>query len=118
MWTNRTSPRVEANLPAVAFLKGDTKRALALRFVGIDPCVISTCSLTGDSAGRVDTRALQIVFQMDRPLSPISVGQQIDGFIPWSQASQPAPAPQPAAVEIYQRELVLRFGTERNRVIS
>ncbi|MEY4200684.1 MAG: hypothetical protein RLZZ265_2424, partial [Verrucomicrobiota bacterium] len=38
-------------------------------------------SLTGDSAERVDTRVLQIIFELDRPEVPLYVGQQVDVFI-------------------------------------
>lgn len=72
---------VQPNQPAVAFLKGDTRNALPLRFVRIEPFVIPKRSLTGDSAERVDTRVLQIIFQLDRPQTPIYVGQQVDVFI-------------------------------------
>ena len=72
---------VQPNQPAVAFLKGDTKSPLPLRFVRIEPFVIPKRSLTGDSAERVDTRVLQIIFQLDRPQTPLYVGQQVDVFI-------------------------------------
>lgn len=72
---------VQPNQPAVAFLKGDTRNPLPLRFVRIEPFVIPKRSLTGDSAERVDTRVLQIIFQLDRPKTPVYVGQQVDVFI-------------------------------------
>ncbi len=82
---------VQANQPAVAFLKGDTKTAIPLRFIRIEPFVIPKRSLTGDSAERVDTRVLQIVFELNRPQTPLYVGQQVDVFIQRSAAvSDPA----------------------------
>ena len=72
---------VQANQRAVAFLKGDTKNPMSLRFVRIEPFVIPKRSLTGDSAERVDTRVLQIIFELDRPQTPLYVGQQVDVFI-------------------------------------
>ncbi|MEQ2005241.1 MAG: HlyD family efflux transporter periplasmic adaptor subunit, partial [Limisphaerales bacterium] len=77
----QNAPLVEANRPAVAYLKGDTTRKLPLRFVRIEPFVIPKRSLTGDSAERVDTRVLQIIFELDRPEVPLYVGQQVDVFI-------------------------------------
>jgi len=79
--------QVQTNQPAVAFLKGDTKNPLPIRFVRIEPYVVPKKSLTGDSAERVDTRVLQIIFEMDRPKVPLYVGQQVDIFI------QRAPTP-------------------------
>jgi HlyD family secretion protein len=49
--------------------------------VRIEPFVIPKRSLTGDSAERVDTRVLQIIFELDRPEVPLYVGQQVDVFI-------------------------------------
>lgn len=77
----QNAPLVEANRPAIAYLKGDTQHALPLRFVRIEPFVIPKRSLTGDSAERVDTRVLQIIFELARPEVPLYVGQQVDVFI-------------------------------------
>ncbi|NBR86794.1 MAG: biotin/lipoyl-binding protein [Verrucomicrobia bacterium] len=90
------APRVEANRAAVAYLKGDTQRKLPLRFVRIEPFVIPKRSLTGDSAERVDTRVLQIIFELDRPEVPVYVGQQVDVFIertPTASAAVVPPVP-------------------------
>ena len=92
----QNAPLVEANRPAVAYLKGDTLRKLPLRFVRIEPFVIPKRSLTGDSAERVDTRVLQIIFELDRPEVPLYVGQQVDVFIeraPTPVASTPTAPP-------------------------
>jgi multidrug efflux pump subunit AcrA (membrane-fusion protein) len=77
----QNAPLVMANQPAVAFLKGDTLSPIPLRFVRIEPFVVPKKSLTGDSTERVDTRVLQIIFQFDRPVTPLYVGQQMDVFI-------------------------------------
>jgi HlyD family secretion protein len=77
----QNAPLVAAHQPAVAFLKGDTKNPFPLRFVRIEPYVVPKRSLTGDSAERVDTRVLQIIFELDRPTTPVYVGQQMDVFI-------------------------------------
>ena len=77
----QNAPLVVANEPAVAFLKGDTKSPIPLRFVRIEPYVVPKKSLTGDSTERVDTRVLQIIFDFARPATPVYVGQQMDVFI-------------------------------------
>ena len=82
----QNAPLVVPRQAAVAFLKGDTTNPIPLRFVRIDPFVIPKRSLTGDSAERVDTRVLQIIFELDRPKTPLYVGQQVDVFI-----ERPAP---------------------------
>ncbi len=88
----QNAPLVQAGRPAVAYLKGDTQRPLPLRFVRIEPFVIPKRSLTGDSAERVDTRVLQIIFELDRPAVPVYVGQQVDVFI---ERAVPATPPSP-----------------------
>lgn len=77
----QNAPLVVPNQAAVAYLKGDTKNPIPVRFVRIEPFVVPKRSLTGDTAERVDTRVLQIIFQMDRPASAIYVGQQVDVYI-------------------------------------
>lgn len=77
----QNAPLVQAGQPAVAFLKGSTRNPVPLRFVRIEPFVIPKRSLTGDSTERVDTRVLQIIFELDRPGAPLYVGQQVDVFI-------------------------------------
>ena len=58
------------------------RRGACLRFVRIDPFVVPKKSLTGESAERVDTRVLQIIYQLDKPVDrPLYVGQQVDVFI-------------------------------------
>jgi hypothetical protein len=77
----QNAPLVAPNQLAVAFMKGDTKNPIPLRFVRIEPYVVPKRSLTGDSTERVDTRVLQIIFEFDRPAMPLYVGQQMDVFI-------------------------------------
>jgi RND family efflux transporter MFP subunit len=72
---------VETNQPAQASLKGHADRKMALRFVRVEPYVIPKRSLTGDSLERVDTRVLQLIYELDRPTFPVYVGQQVDLFI-------------------------------------
>jgi HlyD family secretion protein len=87
---------------AVAFLKGETKNAMPLRFVRIEPFVIPKKSLTGDSAERVDTRVLQIIFEMDRPGVPLYVGQQVDIYIE-QKAAASASAETNGAVRVAEK---------------
>lgn len=77
----QNAPLVQTNQPAVAFLKGNRDLPLPLRFIRIEPFVIPKKSLTGDNTERVDTRVLQIIFEMDRAAVPLYVGQQVDVFI-------------------------------------
>lgn len=75
--------RIRAGQEARAFIKGDTKTSLPLKFVRIEPFVIPKISLTGASTERVDTRVLQVIYSLQLPEggAPLYVGQQVDVFI-------------------------------------
>jgi HlyD family secretion protein len=73
--------RVRPQAPAIAALRGDATIRTPLRFVRIEPLVVPKRSLTGDSAERVDTRVLQVLYEIQRPDPRFFVGQQMDVFI-------------------------------------
>ena len=79
--------RVRADAPATAHVRGNREIKTDLKFVRIEPYVIPKRSLTGDSAERVDTRVLQVLYGFDRKQLPIYVGQQMDVFIDAPPAS-------------------------------
>ena len=73
--------RVQARAPATAALRGDASIGTPLRFVRVEPLVVPKRSLTGDSSERVDTRVLQVLYELERSDSRFFVGQQMDVFI-------------------------------------
>lgn len=73
--------RVESGRSAVAFLRGNSERKAALRFVRFEPYIVPKKSLTGESTERVDTRVLQIIFAVEQADFPMYVGQQVDVYI-------------------------------------
>ena len=75
------APLVKAGSPAVAYLKGNTAKAITLKFARIEPFILPKKSLTGDNSERVDTRVLQVIYRFDPPAFPVYVGQQVDVFI-------------------------------------
>jgi RND family efflux transporter MFP subunit len=66
---------------AVAFVRGNPEIKVDLKFVRVEPYVRPKKSLTGDSAERVDTRVLQIIYAFDPKDKPIYIGQQMDAYI-------------------------------------
>ena len=82
--------RVRADQPAKAYIKGDTKNPITLKFERIEPYVIPKVSLTGSSTERVDTRVLQVIYSLQRPAdgTPLYVGQQVDIYIDASVAKR------------------------------
>ncbi len=73
--------RVRPQAPAVAALRGDTSIRSTLRFVRFEPLVVPKRALTGDSSERVDTRVLQVLYELERSDPRFFVGQQMDVFI-------------------------------------
>lgn len=73
--------RIRPSAKARASLRGNAALATDLTFVRIEPYVVPKRSLTGDSAERVDTRVLQVIYAFPRTAIPVYVGQQMDVFI-------------------------------------
>jgi hypothetical protein len=86
----QNAPLIQLNSRATAYIKGDSKNQLPLTFVRIDPFVVPKKSLTGDSTERVDTRVLQVIFNLKKPDGKmLYVGQQVDVYI----ETMPIPSP-------------------------
>jgi multidrug efflux pump subunit AcrA (membrane-fusion protein) len=66
---------------AVASPRGDPSLKFPLTFVRVEPYVVPKKSLTGDNTERVDTRVLQVIYQVDREQPGLFVGMQLDVFI-------------------------------------
>jgi len=73
--------RVKPGAAATAHLRGDARLRTPLHFVRFEPFVVPKKSLTGDSTERVDTRVLQVIYQIGGQDLPLYVGQQMDVFI-------------------------------------
>jgi HlyD family secretion protein len=67
---------------AVATLKGRPQVRFPLTFFDVEPYVIPKQSLTGATVERVDTRVLQVLFELPEPPPiPLYIGQQMDVYI-------------------------------------
>lgn len=66
---------------AQAFLRGNRDLSSPLRFVQVEPYVTPKTSLTSDSTERVDTRVLEVVFEIEETELPVRVGQLLDVFV-------------------------------------
>jgi HlyD family secretion protein len=80
--------RLKPGSQAECYVRGNNHLRTALRYVRTEPYVVPKRSLTGDSAERVDTRVLQIIYAFSPAELPVHVGQQVDAFI--NTAEQPA----------------------------
>jgi multidrug resistance efflux pump len=74
-------PRFRPGAAAKAFVRGNGREEVPLRFVRVEPYVVPKKSLTGDNTERVDTRVLQVIYAVESPPRPLYVGQQLDVFL-------------------------------------
>jgi HlyD family secretion protein len=80
--------RVRPDAPAVAFVRGNPKIKIPLRFEYIEPAIIPKTSLTGRTTERTDVRVLQVLYSFPSGTEPVYVGQQLDVFIQVATAAQ------------------------------
>jgi multidrug resistance efflux pump len=76
----RDAARVKPAATVLASVRGDAERQFRLAFVRFEPFVVPKKNLTGDSAERVDTRVLQVIYSL--PVgAQVRPGQQLDVLI-------------------------------------
>jgi len=66
---------------AIGVFRGDINKTFPLKFARIEPFVLPKRSLTGDNTERVDTRVLQVLYEITSNADAIFIGQQMDVFI-------------------------------------
>ena len=81
---------------AYASPRGDPSKKFPLRFERVEPYVIPKKSLTGDNTERVDTRVLQVIYQVDRDEPGLFVGMQVDVFLDTGEGEKPNSNEKPA----------------------
>ena len=75
-------PRFRSGAPAVAVPRGNLQQRYPLTFKRIEPFVVPKTSLTGETTERVDTRVLQVIYELDPTgLPPLFVGQQMEVYV-------------------------------------
>ncbi|HYO25820.1 MAG TPA: HlyD family efflux transporter periplasmic adaptor subunit, partial [Lacipirellulaceae bacterium] len=73
--------RYRAGISGVAMPRGFPDLKYELRFKRVEPFVVPKRSLTGDNTERVDTRVLQVIYEIVKNEPPLYVGQQVDVFL-------------------------------------
>jgi HlyD family secretion protein len=76
---------------AYASLRGLADRRADLRFVRVEPLIIPKKTLTGITSERVDTRVLQVIYELDPGALPARPGQQVDLYIDAAPSMDVAP---------------------------
>jgi multidrug resistance efflux pump len=74
-------PRFVPGTPGVAMVRGQPDIEFPLKFVRVEPYVVPKRSLTGENTERVDTRVLQVIYELDPKGHSFYVGQQIDVYL-------------------------------------
>jgi len=74
-------PRFKAGDAATALPRGEPGRVISLKFLRAEPVVTPKRSLSGLSTDRVDTRVLQILYQVEGAAPTLRPGQVVDVFI-------------------------------------
>jgi len=74
--------RFDSTAGAYAVPRGNLQEKYLLEFVRIEPFVVPKKSLSGSNSERVDTRVLQVIYELDpTDRLPLFVGQQVEVFI-------------------------------------
>ena len=68
--------------------RGMANQSVPARFVRVEPLVVPKRSLTNSASERVDTRVLQVVYQLPDNVAGFFVGQQVDAFVPAAGAAK------------------------------
>ena len=86
-------PHFSKDAMAVATLKGRPQVRFPLKFVYVEPYVIPKQSLTGYNSERVDTRVLQVIYELaeDRRID-VYIGQQMDVYLQAATLSKAVPS--------------------------
>ena len=71
-------PRFKPTGRATATARGAARKHLNLKFVRVEPYVIPKKAFTGDNTERIDTRVLQVLYEIVTDQSEVYVGQQVD----------------------------------------
>lgn len=81
--------RYRVGIPGVAMPRGFPDLKYDLKFKRVEPFVVPKRSLTGDNTERVDTRVLQVIYEVVKNDPPLYVGQQLDVFFELPSQAEP-----------------------------
>jgi RND family efflux transporter MFP subunit len=73
--------RVYKDAPGMAYVRGNSDLKYSLKFKYIEPHIIPKQTLTGMDFERVDTRVLQVVYELENINNSIYVGQLLDVYL-------------------------------------
>lgn len=73
--------RIEKGAPGIAYVRGNRNIHTHLKFLRIEPYLVPKRALNGTSSELVDTRVLQVIYELRRGDQPIYPGQLLDVYL-------------------------------------
>ncbi len=73
--------RVIQGAPGIAYVRGNSSMHVPLKYIRLEPYLVPKKTLTGEINEQIDTRVLQVVYQLDREDLPIFPGMLMDVFL-------------------------------------
>lgn len=73
--------RFQSKTPTMAFLKSNKDKKYPLKFVRVEPYALPKSQLSGDLNERVDTRIVEVLYEIETDTSNLYIGQELDVFI-------------------------------------
>lgn len=74
-------PDFHPDCTAVAFKQGDTTIRFPLRFIQVEPIIISKTHLTNELNEKVDSQIFEVLYRLEENNSHLFVGEQMDVYI-------------------------------------
>jgi multidrug efflux pump subunit AcrA (membrane-fusion protein) len=85
--------RFRPDASACAVPHGQTDPSVTLRLVRVEPLVVPRHTFIGDPRERVDSRVLQVIYELKEGTTPLHVGQRLDVFISTENRGRAAASP-------------------------
>jgi multidrug resistance efflux pump len=98
-------PSFRPGMPGKAFIRGSGGDPIPLRFVRVEPFVVPKRSLTRASGEQVDTRVLQVVYEIEGKNRTVYVGQLLDVYFDESAPEADPPPSRPIAEDQIRRPI-------------
>jgi multidrug resistance efflux pump len=73
--------RFDPKTPAKAYLKSHKEKTFDLKFVQLDPYASVKENLNGDNRQLIDTRVVELIYEILSPVPTLVIGQQMDIYI-------------------------------------
>jgi len=73
--------KVYPGMPGQIVIKGNNSLKAPIKYIKTEPYITPKQNLSGNNDERVDVRVLQMIYELDPPIFPVYVGQQVSIFL-------------------------------------